>query len=203
MLSPLFGRKSKVPASDPRQNFRTQIFWVGEDKKNKEDLWDWYSYVCRTPQLPGHIIIANKQGYSEKAPNGFEEVLNLNIEFVLKWSQINKAVDCHPIFFRMNIEREQFRVHILPVSEQEIQEASLSLHTRIPKSEGNGGFVHYLGNREDMADRCLVKFNDISGDQTAIEKLMHECGITKVVEQFRDVVNKQGYRSQLPSADTI
>ncbi len=59
-----------IPLNDPRQDVRTQIFWVGEEKKNKEKLWDWYSFVCRTPQLPGHIILANKQQYSEKAPNG-------------------------------------------------------------------------------------------------------------------------------------
>lgn len=187
----------EISLNDPRQNVRTQIFWVGEDKKNKVELWDWYSFVCRTPQLPGHILIANKQGYSEKAPNGFEKALNLNIDFLLKWSQINKAEGCYPIFFRMNIEKEQFRVHIIPVSEQEIQEASRSLHARIPGSKGKGGFVHYLGKREDIADRCQVKFNEVTGDQTAIEKLMHECGITKVVEQLRDIVSKQGYRCEL------
>jgi hypothetical protein len=197
MFSSLFKRKPKVPVNDPRQNVRTQIFWVGEEKKNKEDLWDWYSFVCRTPQLPGHILMANKQGYIKKAPNGFEEALNLNIDFLLKWSQINKAECCHPIFFRMNIGKEQFRVHILPVSGQEIQEASQSLHARIPKSEGEGGFVHYLGERESIADRSQVKFKEVAGDQTATEKLMHECGIVKVVEQLRDIVNKQGYRCQL------
>jgi hypothetical protein len=196
MFSSLFKPEPKVPVNDPRENRRTQIFWVGEEKKNKEDLSDWYSYVCRTPQLPGHILIESKNGYSEKAPNGFQEALNLNIEFLLKWSQMNKAEGCHPIFFRMNIKKERFRVHVLPVSEHEIQEASRSLHTRIPESEGEGGFVHYLGQREDIADRCQVKFNEVSEDQTATQKLMHECGLTNVVEQLRDIVNKQGYRSQ-------
>jgi hypothetical protein len=186
-----------IPLNDPRQDVRTQIFWVGEEKKNKEKLWDWYSFVCRTPQLPGHILLANKQRYSEKAPNGFEEALNLNIDFLLKWSRKNKAEGCHPIFFRMNIEKKQFRVHIIPASEQEIQEASRSLSARIPKSKGKGGFIYYLGNREDIADRCQVKFNEVEGDPTATKKLMHGCGITKVVEQLRDIVRTQGYRCEL------
>jgi len=186
-----------VLANDPRQNVRTQIFWVGEETKNKEDLWDWYSFVCRTPQLPGHILVANRQGYCEKAPKGFEEALNLNIGFLLEWSQTKKAEGCHPIFFRMNTQKEQFRVHILPVSDKEIQEASRSLRARIPESKGEGGFVYYLGKREAIAERCLVKFNEVAGDQTATEKLMHEYGILKVIEQLRDIVNKQGYRWQL------
>ncbi len=186
-----------IPLNDPRQDVRAQIFWVGEEKKNKEKLWDWYSFVCRTPQLPGHILLANKQGYSKEAPGGFEEALNLNVDFLLKWSQINKAQGCHPIFFRMNIEKEQFRVHIIPVSEQEIQEASRSLYARIPESKGRGGFVHYLGKREDIAERCQVKFSEVGGDQAATEKLMHEYGITEVVQQLRDIVRIQGYRYEL------
>ncbi|MDH5769017.1 MAG: hypothetical protein OEZ31_08685 [Nitrospirota bacterium] len=187
-----------ITLDDPRQKLKSQIFWVGDFRNNK-DLSNWYSYVCRTPQLFGHIILANKQRYREEAPKGFEEALNLNINFLLKWSKKCKAKDCYPVFFRMNIKKEQFRVHIIPVSTKEIQEASESLWKRIPelKKEGEGGFIHYLGQREDIADRCQVEFNKYVGDKKAIEALMHKYSIIKVVKQLRDIVYAEGYKCEL------
>lgn len=186
----------KIPPNDPRQNVKTQIFWVGEDE-NK----DWYSYACRTPHLPGHIILANKQGYSEEAPSGFEKALNLNIGFLLDWAKINKAEDCYPIFFRMNIKREQFRVHAMPVSKQEIQEASRSLWARIPEIKDEGGFVFYLGQKENMGDRHSAEFNRVAGNQPATEKLMSEYGITKIVDQLQEIVKNKGHRYKFNGFD--
>jgi hypothetical protein len=187
-----------ITLNDLRQKLRSQIFWLG-DYRNNKDLSNWYSYVCRTPQLPGHIILANKQRYKDEAPKGFEEALNLNIMFLRKWSKNNKAKDCYPIFFRMNIKKEQFRVHIIPVSEKEIREASKSLWKRIPElqNEGAGGFINYLGQREDIADRCQVEFNKIRGNQEATKALMRKYNITKVIRQLRVVVSAEGYRCEL------
>ncbi|GEM_PF-1584300 len=187
-------QKNNISHSDPRQTLRNQIFWVGE---NKEKLGEWYSYVCRTPQLVGHIILANKKEYSKKSPEGFQEALNLNINFILEWAKKNKSKDCHPIFFRMNIQKEQFRVHILPVSQKEIQEASHSLHQRVPGLNGNGGFIYYLGQKEEVADQRQVKFNELTDGPLVTENLMKELGITKIVEELREIVRRRGYSYEM------
>lgn len=174
----------KIPPNNPRQNVSTQIFWVGEKKKG---LGNWYSYVCRTPHLPGHIVLANDKKYSAIAPQSFDEVLNLNIGFLLRWAEMYKAKDCHPIFYRMNIKREKFRVHVIPISKQEIQEL-----------KDDGGFVYYLGEKAEIADRNIAEVNKVKGDQTATEKLMREGDIPIVVAQLRRIVRSEGHKYQWP-----
>ncbi|MGA3207476.1 MAG: hypothetical protein ABSE05_06605 [Syntrophales bacterium] len=175
----------KIPPNNPRQDVSAQIFWVGEKKKG---LGNWYSYVCRTPQLPGHILLANdKKGYGAIAPKGFEQALNLNMGFLLRWAEMYKAKDCRPIFYRMNIKKEKFGVHVMPVSKQEIQEL-----------KDDGGFVYYLGEKEDMADRNIAEFKKVKGDQTATEKLMRKGDILTIVAQLRRIVRSEGHKCEWP-----
>jgi diadenosine tetraphosphate (Ap4A) HIT family hydrolase len=168
-----------------RGKFKSQIFWEGD-----QDLSHWYSYANRSPQLWGHIILANDQKNTniKKAPQGFETALNINIELLLKWAQKYKADGCLPVFFRMNIAKEQFRVHILPVSHQEIEEASASLVARIPRLAGRkGGFLFYLGNREHIADQLDAEFRERAENEDAVEKLMKDGGIPVIVAQLRKI----------------
>jgi hypothetical protein len=185
----------KIPPNNPRQDVSSQIFWVGENNKG---LGNWYSFVCRTPQLPGHILLTHDKEYGAIAPRGFEEALNLNIGFLLRWAEIHKARDCHPMFYRMNIKKEKFRVHVIPVSKQEIQEASRFLWARIPELKDEGGFVYYLGEKEDMADRNIAEFNKVKGDQTTTEKLMREGDIPTIVTQLRRIVRSEGHKCEWP-----
>jgi len=185
-----------VPNSDPRKKYEKQIFWVGRDE-DSQNLSNWFSYVCRTPLLPGHIIIEYKRSYDENVPQGLEYALNLNIDFILEWSCKNKGKNCYPVFFRMNIAEECFRVHVIPVSSQEKLEAARSLRARHPKNTKPGGFLFYLGKKEDMAERCIARYNEVENDKKRESKLMEECGITEVVKQLRNIVNRYGYRSSL------
>ena len=181
--------------SEPAK-FKSQVFWIGENK-----LSHWYSYANRTPQLYGHIMLAREKQGSEDlyhAPEGFENALNLNIDLLLEWSRQYKADGCLPVFFRMNVAGEQFRVHILPVSRQEIQEATGSLIARIPGLAGRqGGFIHYLGKREHLADQLQVSYNDHAGDDEATDRLMREQGITTLVAQLRAITSAKGHKSKL------
>jgi hypothetical protein len=185
----------KILSNNPRQNVGTQIFWVGEKKKG---LGNWYSYVCREPQLPGHILLTNDKGYNAISPRGFEQALNLNMGFLLRWAEIYKARDCHPIFYRMNIKREKFRVHIIPISKKEIQEASRFLCAGIPELKDEGGFVYNLGGKEDVADRNIAELNKVRGDQTATEKPMRKGDILTVVAQLRRIVSSEGHKCEWP-----
>lgn len=185
-----------VCSHDTRKEYEQQIFWVGECK-DTEKLTKWFSYVCRNPLLPGHIIVQNTRRCIEEIPHGLEEAVNLNIDFILEWSCKNKAKNCYPVFFKMNIEGEWFRVHVIPVSEQEKLEATRSLCARHPKNTKPGGFLFYLGKKEDMAERCIAKYNEVKNDKEKELRLMEECGITEVVKQLRNIVKKYGYRSSL------
>ena len=170
-----------------RGDFESQIFWEGD-----QDLSYWYSYANRSPQLFGHIILANDQEGKNlnETPQGFEIALNLNIKLLLKWAKKYKGDDCFPIFFRMNIAREQFRVHLLPVSHQEMKEASASLVSRIPSLTGRkGGFLFYLGKQEHIADLRDAEFRDRAGNNVAVEELMKDGGIPEIVNQLREIAH--------------
>ena len=172
---------------ESRDKLRSQIFWEGDAQ-----LPHWYSYANRAPHLYGHIILANDQEDTDinKAPEGFERALNLNIDVLLKWAKKHKEGKCLPVFFRMNVSKEQFRVHILPVSRQEIEEAAGSLVARIPRLAGRkGGFLHYLGSREHLADQRDADFRQRAGNEEAIKELMNIGGIPTLVNQLRALIS--------------
>lgn len=171
------------------KNLRSQVFWEGTGA-----LDGWYSYVNRSPHLYGHIMLAFGGDAPNlfRAPKGFEEALNCNIDFLLKWAADHKEPDCLPVFYRMNVAKQKFRVHILPVSKQEIEEASGCLAARISGlASTKGGFVHYLGNREHMAEYHELEYRKVAGDDKAIETLMASHGIPVLVDQFRKISGYQ------------
>ncbi|TAL12290.1 MAG: hypothetical protein EPO02_02170 [Nitrospirae bacterium] len=122
-------------------------------------------------------------------PKGFEAALTFNIEILLKWANQHKAEKCLPVFYRMNIAGEQFRVHIVPASNQEITEASESLAERIPGLAGvKGGFLHYLGGREHLAGQRGAEFRKSARNKEAIDQLMQDGGIPTLVSQLKNIV---------------
>jgi hypothetical protein len=122
----------------------------------------------------------------DKVPAGFEKALSETISIVLRWASEHKAPDCLPVFCRMNIGRDQFRVHIVPASPEESAKASESLAERIPDLKDEpGGFLHYLGEREDDADKQVAAFNKVKDDEEATRRLMKEGGIPVIVEQLQ------------------
>jgi hypothetical protein len=125
------------------------------------------------------------------APKGFEEALNYNIGILLKWADDHKAPDCLPVFYRMNIEMEQFRVHIVPVSRQEIEEASSSLSARFPELHV-GGFLYYLGSREHMAEYKEIECRKATGKDEIEKQLLRHSGIPTLVDQFRKITGYNG-----------
>jgi hypothetical protein len=182
--------------NDPREEFEKQIFWVGREKDGNH-LSNWFSYVCRSPQLRGHIILSYIENcYIRKAPNGFEKALNLNIDFLLEWANKYKSKDCYPIFLRLNIVGERFRIHILPVSNRERNESTRCLKARVPKSKGKGGFIYYLGQHEHDADKSEAEeYKAISPEDH--EKLLRRKGIIKIRDQLRKIVSAKGYKAFL------
>lgn len=152
-----------VNMNDQKSKLRNQIFWDGANDNNS-NLKNWYAYVNRAPQVYGHIIIAYDQeigGDEDKwiVPKGFEKALTKNYGFLSKWGKEYKGKTCIPVFFKMNIEGKWFRVHILPVSEQEQLDASESLWKRVEGTlPGRGGFIHYLGPREEKSDVLNQKY---------------------------------------------
>lgn len=171
--------------STKRDTVRYQIFWEGG-----KALSDWYAYANRSPHLYGHIILAcdTPEHDVRCVPAGFEAALAQTISILLKWAEQYKSPGCLPVFYRMNIAGEQFRVHIVPVSPQEIAEATASLAARIPKLEGKkGGFLHYLGAREHLADKRDASFREVEGDEKAARHLMNEGGISSIIDQLKAV----------------
>ena len=169
-----------------REKVLAQIFWEGTDA-----LSHWYAYADRCPKLHGHVILASDDERHDigSVPAGFEAALSRTIFILLKWAEEHKAPGCLPVFYRMNIAAEQFRVHLVPVSPQEVAEATASLTSRIPKQAGNkGGFLHYLGGREHLADKCDAAFREVGGDEEATRRLMEEGGIPTIIEQLQTVV---------------
>lgn len=176
------------------EKYKEQVYWVGDDKKTK-NLKDWFAYVCRNPLLPGHIIIENRKQEIYNVPKGLERALRVNIKFILKWSCINKGKDCLPVFFRMNIAKEDFRIHVIPLSEQERLEATRSLHSRHPQNKKQGGFLFYLGKKEDIAEKCIEEYN--KADKKKTLELLKGCGVTETVKQLRKIVKGCGFRSRI------
>jgi len=169
------------------KKIRLQVFWEG-----KEALAGWYSYVNRSPHLYGHIMLAFSDSSDLlHAPEGFEEALNKNIDFLLKWAEDHKAPDCLPVFYRMNIAKEQFRVHIVPISKQEIEEASNSLSARFPELQ-KGGFLYYLGKREHMAEYMEIKYRKSAGNGETERQLLSDSGIMTLVAQLREIASYNG-----------
>jgi hypothetical protein len=166
---------------------QAQVFWEG--------LSRWYSYVVRSPHLFGHIMLAYAQEDNHPiltVPPNFERALRTNMDFLLKWANKYKQPTCHPVFYRMNISGEQFRVHIIPVSKQEIEGASASLAARVPAlASRKGGFMFYLGNRENIAEHMEAEYREVSGNHDATKDLFDREGILTIVQQFRKIT---GYR---------
>jgi hypothetical protein len=184
-------------SNDPKEEFEKQIFWVGR-KKDGNYLSNWYSFVCRAPQLRGHIILSSiKNSDINKAPKGFEKALNLNIDFLLEWANKHKSKDCYPVFLRMNIRKEQFRIHIHPVSNQEINQSTRCLKERIPKSKDKGGFIYYLGQHEHDADKSEAEEYGKAKSSEDHEKLLRRKGIIKIRNQLRKIVSAKGYKAFL------
>jgi hypothetical protein len=101
----------------------------------------------------------------------------------------------------LNIAAEQFRVHLVPVSPQEVTEATASLTTRIPKQAGNkGGFLHYLGRREHLADKRDAAFREVEGDEEATQRLMEDGGIPTLIKQLRTIAAGTEEASIFPSS---
>lgn len=181
--------------NDPREKITKQIFWIGREKDGKY-LSNWYSYVCRSPQLHGHIILSYLKDHDiNKVPKGFEKALNLNIDFLLEWSKKFKLGEYYPVFLRMNIAKEQFRVHIHPVSNKEINQSTQCLRARIPNSKGKGGFVYYLGQHEHDADRSEAEEYSKAETPEAKEELMRKKSVIKVRDQLREIVSKKGHKT--------
>lgn len=184
-----------------RENFRTQIFWEGS-----EELSYWYSYVNRSPHVTGHIMLANDEENFEVhgVPKGFETALTVNIEILLKWANEHKGGKCLPVFYRMNIAGDQFRVHILPVSPKEVQDASCSLVKRIPElgRDDKGGFLYFLGGKEHLADKRELDFRKCGENVEAMMRLMEALGIPTIVEQLRGIVAKSGGHPNNPLEPT-
>ena len=175
--------------STSRDRVRGQIFWEGGDALSR-----WYAYANRSPQLYGHAILASDDQTHDVCivPAGFEAALTRVISILLKWAEQHKAPGCLPVFYRMNIAAEQFRVHLVPVSPQEVAEATASLTARIPRQAGNkGGFLHYLGARERLADKRDAAFREVGGDEEATRRLMEEGGIPSIIEQLRAVATHE------------
>ena len=183
-----------------RENFRSQIFWEGNG-----ELSHWYSYVNRAPHVTGHIMLANDEENFEihRVPKGFEAALTVNIEILLKWANEHKGGKCLPVFYRMNIAGEQFRVHILPVSLKEIEGASRLLANRIPDLAGDkGGFLYFLGGQEHLADQRDLAFRKCRENGEAIKRLMEDVGIPTVVGQLQGIVAESGEFANNPLKPT-
>lgn len=182
---------------DPRVKFENQIFWIDRERDAK-DLSNWYSYVCRAPQLRGHIILSSlNKHHINKVPRGFEKALNLNIDFLLEWANKYKSKDCYPIFLRMNIRKEQFRIHIHPVSNHEINQSTRCLKARISQTKGKGGFIYYLGQHEHDADKLEAEEYAKAISPEDHEKLLRQKGIIKIRDQLRKIVSGKGYKALL------
>lgn len=179
--------------NDPRIKFEEQIFGIGRERDGK-NLSNWYSYVCRAPQVRGHIILSSIKDHDiNKAPKGFEKALNLNIGFLLEGADEHKSKDCYPVFLRMNIAKEQFRIHIHPVSNKEINQSTRCLRKRIPKSKDKGGFLYYLGQHEHDADKSEAEEYSKATSPEDYERLLRRKGIIKVSKQLREIVSAKGY----------
>lgn len=175
--------------NDPRMKFKEQLFWIGREKDGK-NLSNWYPYVCRTPQVRGHIILSSLKSHNiNKAPKGFEKALNLNIDFLLEWAAKYKSKNCYPVFLRMNIGKEQFRIHIHPVSDKEIKQSTRCLKARIPKFKGKGGFLYYLGQREHDADKSEAEEYGKRTSSEDYKELQRRKGIIKIRNQLREIVS--------------
>lgn len=91
-------------------------FWFGEG-----DLRGWSAYVAISPLVPGQVILSYDLSHDTRyARLFFDDALNTVTDIVSNWANQYKSAGCHPIFLRMNIDRQHFRVHILPLPEEEI-----------------------------------------------------------------------------------
>ena len=149
---------------------------------------DWYSFVSRTPLVSGHIILAYDETlFYDVIPKDFEKYLIENIKICLLWADQYKSPNCYPIFFRANIAREQFRVHIFPLSQSEILESSFLLRKRHPDSIGKGGILNYIGEKENLAEQMGISYEK----SLNVEEDLKSNGILMVVNQYRVLCQKE------------
>ena len=177
------------------------LFWEGSCDNQDKYLEDWFAFASRAPHLQGHVLLANKNSDEDlnEIPKGFESAFNKVGSGLSKWSKEHKGEDIHLVFYRMNIERDQFRVHIVPVSKCEREIASRCLQERIKKDE-KGGMVYFLGKREDRAERIELEFKKLDGKGT--ESLLKASGITDFVNELREIFSFKVFSKPCPCVNS-
>jgi hypothetical protein len=182
----------------------TQLFWDGGCDKQNKDLNDWFAFASRAPHLRGHVLLANKNCKNDlnKIPVGFESAFNRVACGLLKWAKEHKGKDIHLVFYRMNIEQDQFRVHIVPVSKCEMEISSICLQERIKEDE-KGGMVYFLGKKEDAAERIELEFKKLKKkrDKKSIQSLLKAYGITDFANELRTIFSFKVVSKPYPSAN--
>lgn len=170
------------------EDIHAQLFWEGRCDKEKErykGLENWFGFACRAPHLRGHVILANKK-YCENLnmiPEGFESAFNRVGSGLITCARGEKGADILLVFYRMNIAQEQFRVHIVPVSQCERELSSTCLQRRIKKDK-KGGMVYFLGQREDKAEQRELEFDKL--DDQGKKNLLKASGMTDFVHELRE-----------------
>ena len=189
------------------EKVRDQLFWEGREG----DLKNWFAYTCRAPHFHGHVMLAHynqelmalvdrmKNGKRSimtpdearktcECPTGFEKALLVVSRYLFNWACEYKTAEPYIVFSRMNIGREQFRVHIYPLSPGERDEASRLLRLDTGTIE-RGGLGYLVGLREREAEALETQYR--VADPVAYTRLLNSTGVRDLTHQLRDIVNTQ------------